>query len=402
VDAAASSAGRTAPNPLPSTLRLGAAHLVVTDLTRSVGFYERSLGLRLHWQDGNRAGLGGAFDDALVLVEEPRARPAGRHAGLYHVALLHPSRLELARAARRLALTRTPIYGASDHGVSEAIYLPDPDGNELELAADRLRQEWPDLRSIGGGPRPLDLPALLALVAGEEPVLHVDEDIRVGHVHLHVGDIEQGLAFYAQGLGFEVQMRMPSAAFVSANGYHHQLGFNTWRGEGVPPAPAQTVGLKHWTVILEDRTELDAVLASARAAGIGGEERSDGVLLRDPWSIGLLLATAPYPRPRSLARVETPFSSEYVSKVGERLRHLHGVSFDARAATIRFAEGRAEVHAEPDRLVLEAIARSAGDLPQLEERIGSELQAVAGPEVTAIDWRRPARPERRATIRSRS
>ena len=150
---------------LPATLRLGAAHLTVTDLDRSVGFYQDALGLRQHRREDGVAALGAGGEDLLVLHEDPRARPAGRHAGLYHFALLFPTREELARAVQRLALTRTPISGASDHGVSEAIYLPDPDGNGLELAADRPREAWPadwgDLR-----PEPLDMPGLIGLVAG--------------------------------------------------------------------------------------------------------------------------------------------------------------------------------------------------------------------------------------------
>src|SRR5687768_4981514 len=130
-------------SPLPATLRLGAAHLTVSDLDRSVGFYQDALGLRQHRREGAVAALGTGGEDLLVLHEEPGARPAGRHAGLYHFALLFPSREELARAVQRLADTRTPISGASDHGVSEAIYLPDPDGNGIELYADRPRDAWP-------------------------------------------------------------------------------------------------------------------------------------------------------------------------------------------------------------------------------------------------------------------
>ncbi|MEA2285571.1 MAG: catechol 2,3-dioxygenase, partial [Solirubrobacteraceae bacterium] len=115
--------------PLADTLRLGPVHLTVTDLDRSVAFYQDAIGLRLRRRDDAEAVMGTETDDLVVLVQEPRARPAGRHAGLYHFALLFPDRVELARALQRLAETRTPIQGASDHGVSEAIYLPDPDGN---------------------------------------------------------------------------------------------------------------------------------------------------------------------------------------------------------------------------------------------------------------------------------
>ena len=124
---------------LPASLRVGAVELTVTDLDRSVGFYESAIGLHVQRREDGRAALGAGGEDLLVLVEDPDARRAGRHSGLYHFALLHASRLELARAAARLAASRTRITGASDHNISEAIYLDDPDGNGIELAADRGR-----------------------------------------------------------------------------------------------------------------------------------------------------------------------------------------------------------------------------------------------------------------------
>ena len=165
---------RTTTDPaasLPATLRLGAVHLTVSDLDRSVVFYEDALGLRLHRREDGVAAMGVGEEDLIVLYEEPRARRAGRHAGLYHYALLFPSREELAHAALRLAEAKTPIQGASDHGTHEAIYLPDPDGNGIELAADRPREAWPDLANAGwdGGPTPLDMDHLLAAFTGEEP-----------------------------------------------------------------------------------------------------------------------------------------------------------------------------------------------------------------------------------------
>ena len=153
----------------------------------------------------------------------------------------------------RLAETQTPIQGASDHGTHEAIYLPDPDGNGIELAADRPRERWPRTLEYAGGPHPLDLDGLLATVAGEEPRPVAGPGLAIGHVHLHVGDLERGLGFYRDVLGFELMAFIPgAAAFVAAGGYHHHLGFNVWRGEGVPPAPQGRVGLRHWTVVLDD------------------------------------------------------------------------------------------------------------------------------------------------------
>jgi catechol 2,3-dioxygenase len=271
--------------------RLGAVELTVTDLGRSVPFYQEAIGLKVHRVEDGTAVLGTGGEDLLVLVEEPDANRAGRHAGLYHFALLHPSRLELARAAARLAVTQTPIQGASDHGVSEAIYLPDPDGNGIELAADRPKEEWPDLSVMSGGPDPLDLAALLETVAGENP-RPADPGTTVGHLHLHVGDLDAAKRFYVDVVGFDVMTYLPSAVFVAAGGYHHHVGFNIWRGPGVPPAPEGTVGLRHFTVVLRDEAELDALRERARAAGVEVDESADGPVLRDPSGNALLFRTA--------------------------------------------------------------------------------------------------------------
>jgi catechol 2,3-dioxygenase len=280
---------------LPDTLRLGAVHLTVTDLDRSIPFYEHSLGLRLHSRSEGVARMGTGDDDLLVLVEQPDARAAGRHAGLYHYALLFPSRLDLARAAQRLAATDTPISGASDHGISEAIYLPDPDGNGIELAADRPRDQWPDLSDPGwdGGPEPLDLPSLFALVADKEPLPQADPGLVVGHVHLHVGDVDEGLAFYRDILGFELMTLIArSAAFLAAGGYHHHVGINVWQGRGVPPAPADAVGLRHWTVVLDHQSEVDAIVERLAAAGIPAQQTAEGTLVRDPWETAVVFTSA--------------------------------------------------------------------------------------------------------------
>ena len=279
---------------LPATLQLGAVHLTVTELDRSVTWYQEALGLRVHRHEPGEAELGDGQDTSLVLLEDPVARPAGRHAGLYHYALLYPSREELARAAVRLAERQIAIQGASDHGTHEAIYLADPDGNGIELAADRPREEWPtpEEEFSGGGPRPLDLASLLAAVAGEPPASRVGPGLRVGHLHLHVGDIERGLAFYRDILGFEVWFVMPTAAFVAAGGYHHHLGFNTWRGEGVGPAPAHTIGLRSWTIRLENAAEVAEVRGRLSAAGVAVEPDDTGFLVRDPWDIALRVEVA--------------------------------------------------------------------------------------------------------------
>jgi catechol 2,3-dioxygenase len=265
-------------------LRLGPVHLTVTDLDRSISFYEEAIGLRLHGRESALAMMGAGEEDLIFLFEDRAARPADRHAGLFHFALLHPSRLELARAAQRLEATRTPISGASDHGISEAIYLEDPDGNGIELAADRSRRHWGDLSDPTTiGPRPLDMDGLLELLADEPARAQAVSSLVVGHVHLHVGDIDRGLRFYRDVLGFEPMTLDETAAFVSAGGYHHHLAFNTWRGEGVPAVPARVVGLREWTVILGDSSEVDEVRTRVRAAHIDVEEGEPGIVVHDPW-----------------------------------------------------------------------------------------------------------------------
>jgi catechol 2,3-dioxygenase len=279
---------------LPPGLRLGPVHLRVANLDRALAWYTTALGLRVLRREAGDAALGTADgEDVVVLHEDPDARPAGRHAGLYHYALLYPSREELARAVVRLGATRTPVDGASDHETHEAIYLPDADGNGIELAADRPREAWPASLGYAGGPQPLDLDDLLSTVAGEGPAPEAAPGLRVGHVHLHVGDLERGLRFYRDLLGFDVMALLPSAAFVAAGGYHHHLGFNTWQGAGAPPVPDGVVGLDHWTLVLPAPDDVATLRARVDAAGVPVEDRDEGAfLVRDPWSIPLLVTTA--------------------------------------------------------------------------------------------------------------
>ncbi|HEV3408023.1 MAG TPA: VOC family protein [Gaiellaceae bacterium] len=285
---------------LPADLRLGAVHLTVANVERSVAWYERALGLVVHGHDAAWTELGDGSEPAvIVLHEDPAARPPGRHAGLYHYALLYANREALAHAAMRLAATQTPIQGASDHGTHEAIYLGDAEGNGIELAADRPREQWPRGLGYQGGPAPLDLDSLLSAAAGTQPGPSVDAGLRVGHVHLHVGDVGEGLAFYRDTLGFEEQANLGSAAFVSAGGYHHHVAFNVWRGRGVGPAPAHTVGLRHWTVVLTTEEDVASVRARVDAAGLGVEPVDGGFLTRDPSENAVVFGSAATAHERS-------------------------------------------------------------------------------------------------------
>jgi catechol 2,3-dioxygenase len=273
---------------LPDSLTLGPVHLTVTDLDRSLPFYEDAIGFRtLSRQDGT-ATLGTGSGPVLVLHEDADARaPRRNEAGLYHVALLYPTREELARVAQRLIATRTPIQGASDHGTHEAFYLPDPDGNGLELAADRPRDQWPDPIYVHG-PAPLDVPGLMETVEGADLVERAQDGLRTGHLHLHVGDVERALAFYRDVIGFDEMANLGTAAFVSAGGYHHHLGMNTWRG--ADPVPEGVLGMRHWTVELE-APQIDAVRRRVDEAGVAAEDRPDGFAVRDPWNNALVFQT---------------------------------------------------------------------------------------------------------------
>lgn len=271
---------------LPDGLTLGAAHLKVAELDRSIAFYTDVLGLQLARREETEAGLSAGRDELIVLHETPGARSVSRHSGLYHVALLYPSQLELARVAQRIMVSKTPIQGASDHGISEAIYLPDPDGNGIELAADYPKDTWPDLSNVEAiAPNPLDMGRLFNLVSGREPEPDADPETTIGHVHLHVGDIAEGLGFYRDLLGFDLVTFMDSAAFVSAGGYHHHLAFNIWQGKGAPPTPLEAAGLHHWTIELPTKEDVTAARDRLNAAGIETDEFADGFAASDPWGI---------------------------------------------------------------------------------------------------------------------
>ncbi len=273
--------------------RLGPVHLTVRDLPRALAFYTGRLGLAVRDRADGTARLGAGGPDLLVLRESPEAPRAPWATGLYHFAVLVPSRRDLARALAHLLDSRTPLSGAADHGVSEAVYLPDPEGNGIEVYRDRPRAEWP---LADGGVRmttdPLDVQGLLA--EAEDPPAAwngLPTGTRIGHVHLRVARLDEAERFYVGVLGFDrMQLLNGSALFVSAGGYHHHLGLNTWAGVGAPPPPPGAAGLDHFVLHLPDTKERDRVLARARAAGleIGSEE---GVpALTDPSSHRVVLA----------------------------------------------------------------------------------------------------------------
>lgn len=270
---------------------MGAVSLTVRDLARSLEFYQHNLGFKLHRQEGKQAHLGAGDADLLILNENPAAPPLRRgQTGLYHFAVLTPSRVALAQSLQRLAETQTPIQGFADHNVSEAIYLADPDDNGIEIYRDRPRSEWKyENDKIKMGTDPIDLDGILAELEGQNlPWTGLSPDTIIGHVHLHVSDIKSAEAFYCGVLGFDLMLRYgPSASFVSAGGYHHHLGLNTWAGVGAPPP--DSIGLIWYAVVLPDQGALDEVVSRVKIAGAPIEAHEEGTLVRDPSQNGILL-----------------------------------------------------------------------------------------------------------------
>jgi catechol 2,3-dioxygenase len=275
--------------PIDPALRIASVRLAVGELARSADFYEHVLGLPLISLDSGRALLGPDRSRpalALTSVERPEPIPPGS-TGLFHVAWLHPSRAALAASVRRIAHSRWPIDGAADHGVSEALYLSDPDGLGIEIYSDRPRERWnrpPDGHGVKMITLPLDLDDLLAQ-SGAEITPAVPAGTAIGHVHLKVSDVPRSAAFYRDSLGFEEQAMLPTAAFLSAGGYHHHVGMNSWhsRSGGAPPDNAP--GLREVEFELGGEDEL--VKLGHRIGGTGGgppslRDENGGLRLRDP------------------------------------------------------------------------------------------------------------------------
>jgi catechol 2,3-dioxygenase len=255
---------------------MGPVELSVSDLGRSVEYWQDAIGLRVLSRENGTAELG--TDTPLVrFVEEPGARPAHGFTGLFHVALLVPDRASLGRFLAHAARDQLALTGLSDHVVSEAIYLRDPDYHGIEVYADRPREQWEGKVSQTMTTIPLDTESLLSDADGEFEGL--PDGTTVGHVHLTVRDVDETVGFYRDKLGMAVTAQAGSqAAFLSAGGYHHHVAGNTWETLGAPPAPEGTARLLRFTVVLPDEAEVERV-----AEQIGGTE------VRDPSGNALLL-----------------------------------------------------------------------------------------------------------------
>lgn len=298
-------AGITQRKAIHPATRVGTVSLTVSSLDAQVEFYRTLLGFSVHWRKDGRAGLGAGREDLLELVEQRGARRYPRTTGLYHFAVLFPDRRELARAVGRLFQAKYENY-PTDHVMTKTTYLRDPEGQEVELYA-----ESPEDGSMGitdgdffarrtdgtlsNGREPLDVEALLShLRLGDRLDQPNPPDTRIGHVHLYVRDVTEALDFYTRVIGFDDMGSSPrlQAAFVSAGGYHHHVGLNSWIGKGRPPAPEGALGMRHFTLILPDRASLEEVTGRIRSANIPVEEREEGLLVRDPSHASIVIKSS--------------------------------------------------------------------------------------------------------------
>jgi catechol 2,3-dioxygenase len=286
---------------LPALTRLGAVRLQVARLQRSIDYYEQVLGLRVLRRGDATAELAPhGLDRSLVeLYERPGAKPMSPRGrlGLYHFAILLPDRASLGRFVRHLT-EQGVRAGAGDHLVSEAFYLQDPDGLGIEVYADRPRESWRRVgRELMMATDPVDVDALV-LAAGSSPWEGMPAATVMGHVHLHVGDIDRAAAYYSEALGLDrITWRYPGALFLSAGGYHHHLGTNTWAGRSAVPSGPDDARLLEWTLELPDDASVQAAAASLSRHGYPAEPQHSGagasvVLSEDPWGTRLRLRVA--------------------------------------------------------------------------------------------------------------
>lgn len=281
---------------------IGPISLAVANLENQILFYEKTMGFKLHWREGKNAALGTGDRELLRLTEEANLKKYRGVTGLYHFAVLFPNRRELAIAMARLFALKVR-NSPTDHVMTKTTYLDDPEGNGIELYAEspedgswtlkdgKYETRWADGR-WSDGREPLDVDALFKHLKEDDKLdAPIPPETKMGHIHLHVRDIPEALDFYHGVLSFDVMGHAKEfhMAFVSAGGYHHHIGLNTWQGEGAPPPPADAVGLRHFTVDFPTQSALDEVVSRVEKAGISYNQTEDGLLLHDPSQNGVVL-----------------------------------------------------------------------------------------------------------------
>jgi catechol 2,3-dioxygenase len=287
--------GAPASAEVPPSTTVGAVQLTVAELERSLQYYGQSIGLQVLHRDGGSASLGVPGRELLHLVEETGAPPATGYTGLYHFALLVPERADLARWLAHGARDRVPLVGLSDHFVSEALYLSDPDEHGIEIYWDRPRETWEGQVSARMTTLPLDVDSLFGELEDprSEPFPGLPDGTVMGHVHLKVAAIADTVAFYRDVVGFGLMAQLgPSAAFLSAGGYHHHLGANTWESAGASPPPPGTAALRYATIVLPGSGERERVIDRVERSGQTPQDGEAGPVIRDPSGNRFVLAVA--------------------------------------------------------------------------------------------------------------
>ena len=290
-----------APNPSATPtfasrtpLHIGAVALNVRDLDEVASYYRDLLGLSDLGRDDGTVRLGAGNATLMELYDRPDSKPDdAREAGLYHTAFLMPTRADLARFVRRIARTRVPVSGASDHGVSEAIYLDDPEGNGIEVYADRPPESWVWRDGLVAMPtEALDLQDLVHTAGGSGDYDQAPAGLRVGHIHLRVGDLDAAERFYQAGIGFGLTRRRGGAMFMSSARYHHHVATNTWHSQGAGQRDDARAGLAWFSIEANDSAALDGVGARLRQAGSAVSSIQRGLETTDPWGTRIRLVPA--------------------------------------------------------------------------------------------------------------
>jgi len=285
-----------APHRIHPQTRPGCVHLKVANLENQLVFYQQALGLHLHWRDGYSAGLGAGGGDIVRMTQIPNGKRYRGVTGIYHFAILFPDRRQLARAISRLFALRWHNY-PTDHIMTKTTYLDDPEGNNIELYCESPEDGVFMVNSDGefyarhangrysDGREPLDIKKLVSHLSEDDRLDEpVSSEVRMGHFHLYVANLQETRHFYHELLGFD-DMGMARSfrmGMVSAGGYHHHIGFNTWQGEGAPPPPPDALGLKTISFVLPDHTAWDQLLARIKEVEMPYKRTEEGIVVSDP------------------------------------------------------------------------------------------------------------------------
>lgn len=271
-----------------SDFTIGTVYLTVANLDTMLAFYENIIGLQVHQRRNKTAHLGAGEHDLLVLTESADKIHSRGVTGLYHFAILVPTRVQLAKSLKRIAETQTRIQGLSDHLVSEAIYLADPEGNGIEIYHDRPRDAWYKNGQLQMGTVAMDVDRVMSSLSDDNSTWEgLPAGTIMGHIHLHVADVPSAEAFYQTILGMDVLMNMGSATFMSYEGYHHHVGANIWGGRNL--RTGEEYGLEKFDLHIHDSQRLDSILATIESQGIAITEDDSHYILNDPANNSIIL-----------------------------------------------------------------------------------------------------------------